>query len=652
MSNETAKSPLHKAALEWAAAGFFVFPCLVGRKEPAYKGGHKNATQDPAQIDAWWTENPNYNVGVSPGPSGSTVLDVDPPLGAASLDAIVKEEGSDLPLTLTIRTPRGGLHHWFFGASTSSSSRLGPKLDTRAEGGYVLVPPSIVHKGQYTNNPDGGSYAYENHAELADLPVWVNRRLDMQKERHTAVADVVLDTPIAKQRALDLVRRYIERGDVAIEGQGGDDRTYQLCCELANLGLSPDGIAEVIEPWNAACHPPWDEDELAVKIENASKYAQNEPGAWAGQTSAETFAHYKGPDPGGDAQSVGQSSPYSELVPGEPKSDTKQSRFRPIQLSEARAMQEPRWVIPGLIQANSLACVFGPPKSFKTFLVLDIALGVAAGVETFGFKPEMRQVLYSIGEGQWNIAHSHAPAWQLARQVEAVPNFWLVTAVPKILQMNPNQTEELIKEIEKAGVAPELVIIDTVARSISGLDENSAKDLGLFVEACDDIRRKLKCTVVAIHHTGKDVARGTRGGNKIEADFDTIIEVSRHEKSPYVAVRVKEQRNAPEREDPFYFEARRMGPSLAFYQMEASAFTEATVSTSPISRKNVAAALVRLNARGAAAASTLAFLASNLAVHHDSDATLIEKALKKGARAAPLNAYCDETGLRWYIPNV
>ena len=65
------------------------------------------------------------------------------------------------------------------------------------------------------------------------------------------------------------------------------------------------------------------------------------------------------------------------------------------------------------------------------------------------------------------------------------------------------------------GMVVAMVIIDTLARAMPGADENSAQEVGLVIAGCDLVRDALECTVVPIHHSGKDVARGARGTPKL-----------------------------------------------------------------------------------------------------------------------------------------
>src|SRR5205085_1884007 len=51
------------------------------------------------------------------------------------------------------------------------------------------------------------------------------------------------------------------------------------------------------------------------------------------------------------------------------------------------------------------------------------------------------------------------------------------------------------------------VVIDTASRSMRGADENSAKDMGVFVDNCENVARVLGCIVIVVHHAGKDAEK-------------------------------------------------------------------------------------------------------------------------------------------------
>ena len=186
------QTELLRSALAMVGRGWHVFPCVPGGKEPALRGNWQHhATTDPAAIGAWWIRRP-YNIGVSCGPSGLVVIDLDvpkasdasnddgtvPPTGAASLARLCEQHGEPYPsATFTVSTPSGGSHLYFTAVGgnhiRNSASSLGPLIDIRAAGGYVLASGSQV---------GGRPYAPRNSALPAPLPRWIATVLRKQLE--------------------------------------------------------------------------------------------------------------------------------------------------------------------------------------------------------------------------------------------------------------------------------------------------------------------------------------------------------------------------------------------------------------------------------------------------------------------------------------
>jgi len=153
------------AALDYAARGWSVFPCGIRAKEPACPRGFKAALTNPATIRRWWNIQP-YNVGVATGlASGVWVLDIDGGVGAAALGDLEARHGV-LPETLCSVTG-GGCHLWFRADSPipTSTARIHAGIDVRADGGYVVAPPSV--------HPDGAVYRWVNDREPVVAPDWL-----------------------------------------------------------------------------------------------------------------------------------------------------------------------------------------------------------------------------------------------------------------------------------------------------------------------------------------------------------------------------------------------------------------------------------------------------------------------------------------------
>lgn len=135
-----------EAALAYAARGWPIFPCR-GRI-PAIAGGRglHDATTDAEQIRAWWTEMPDATIGLNCGAAGILVIDLDRKSGRDGLSAFHALAGLEpLGCELIAQTPSGNGQHLFYRADparpvASTISKIAPGIDTRAMGGYVILP--------------------------------------------------------------------------------------------------------------------------------------------------------------------------------------------------------------------------------------------------------------------------------------------------------------------------------------------------------------------------------------------------------------------------------------------------------------------------------------------------------------------------------
>jgi hypothetical protein len=167
---------LLRAALAYAGRSVPVFPCEPGAKRPLTRNGHWDATTDPLAIKRWWGRWPSANVGIPTGEESCVVvLDVDPDASGSESLAKLERLGSPVPTTARSRTGGGGTHLFFRYPRgkeiRNSAGLLGPGLDVRGEGGYVVVPPSRTH----------GAYVWVDRSPLAEAS-WLIERLGEKDE--------------------------------------------------------------------------------------------------------------------------------------------------------------------------------------------------------------------------------------------------------------------------------------------------------------------------------------------------------------------------------------------------------------------------------------------------------------------------------------
>jgi Bifunctional DNA primase/polymerase, N-terminal len=173
-------TPLGLAALALASRGLRVFPIIARTKNPAIKDNLRLATIDEGIIRAWW-RNLDFNVAIATGPnSGVWVLDIDGEEGESTLRRLETQHGA-LPATVESITGGGGRHlfwRWPAGAEIRNSQVRAdlPGIDVRANGGFVVAPPSI--------HPSGSAYAWsvDSASEFAEAPEWL---IDIVARRQT-----------------------------------------------------------------------------------------------------------------------------------------------------------------------------------------------------------------------------------------------------------------------------------------------------------------------------------------------------------------------------------------------------------------------------------------------------------------------------------
>jgi hypothetical protein len=170
-----ADRPHFEVALEYAELGFKVFPLIDGDKKPKTRNGFLDATTDKKQIEVWWGKWPSANIGLAT--EGLIVIDVDGRENTwpCDEDKIASLDGAPLSIT-----PSGGRHYLFRQptgkAYRNTTGKLAHAVDTRANGGYIVVPPS---------SRKGGGYHWVEGLELdsrldalPEPPEWLVKNLD------------------------------------------------------------------------------------------------------------------------------------------------------------------------------------------------------------------------------------------------------------------------------------------------------------------------------------------------------------------------------------------------------------------------------------------------------------------------------------------
>ena len=528
-------SKMKQAALAYATKGWPVFPCRSD-KTPYTANGVNDATTDPIIIEAWYDQWPMANIGLNVGEANMAVLDFDP---GSSMEELEKNVGP-IPISgLVSKTPRGGAHIYLGLAADEvvapSQSKLAPHVDVRSFHSYVLLPPSKTADGEYTWESEGKP-AYRTDELL--------RMCNTGREKSSDRDNWIIE-PDLPENIRDAVDWLKNKAKIAVEGQGGDGMAYATAAACKSFGISEEMAFDIMwEHWNPRCSPPWNSenaDHLKTKVENGYSYNLSPPGnVTQAYSTANTLSMFKpvvaDPDDPGKGYNAG--------------------RFRFVSRERMQNIRPPAWLINGLLPVQSYAILYGAPGTFKTFLALDIALSVAAGMgmgEAANW-PDIEEagpVLYCAGEGRSSIT-KRVRAWENTNFYgNRVEDFNLVDPVPLVSE-DIGVFIEGAKQLSPNGY--KLVVIDTVGRAMQGMNENSQEHASGFTQKVEHLQKELGAAVLALHHTGKGDTNSARGSSVFGADADVMLKLERQNKSYVVSLAMTKQKDAPEWEDKEYIQ--------------------------------------------------------------------------------------------------
>ena len=270
---------LKEAALNYAKMGLAVFPLVEKDKKPLTSNGFLNATTDPEIIENWWTKHPLANIGIATGKKSNGLvaidMDVDKEKGKDGFHVFedwCKENVLILPDSWLSITGRGG-YHLFYKSDFAVPSRIGwlDDVDIRAEGAYVVAPPSI--------HPNGNRYEWEQSPD--EYSLITTNDIDVEFTMNSVIA------------AGKSNNKPLKVPEVIPEGHR-DELMFKLACKYQSMGMSDEAMLAALQAENEVrCKPPLTVKEIKQKVKQAQKYAKGETVSINGKTVAERKTYGK-----------------------------------------------------------------------------------------------------------------------------------------------------------------------------------------------------------------------------------------------------------------------------------------------------------------------------------------------------------------------
>lgn len=450
----------------------------------------QTAKPSDAQITQWIMQHPNCNFAIATGKE-IDVVDADD-------EAAIEWVQQNLTRTpWVVRTGKGA--HFYYQVNENltlkNSADVSAKIDTRGFGGYVVAPGS--------KHPSGRVYALEID------PQWP--------------VDNVRDLPCLSADDLEKIAGYKR---TSLGGAGGNlaGFTAQPLAQVAGVqeGGRNNNLARLVGTW---IQQGYSVDQiLARAIQTNQGNVPPLPDAEV-QTIVHSVIR---------THSINHAQEIAETVVEDAEKRRMSSELIGIDEMMEIAKQPLPWLIKPFIYSNSTFCIFGPPKQYKTFVALDMALSMATGLP-FLNNWETRQqgvVIYVAGEGQFGVS-KRISAWAIDRSIapedfttDKVPFYRTRGSIPINkggAQAVADQCQAIADAIDKPVLA---VVIDTLARNFGDGNENDTKDMNAFIQRCDeDITDRFGCCTIIIHHTSLAEKDRPRGSVVLPGAMDGMIRV-------------------------------------------------------------------------------------------------------------------------------
>lgn len=229
--------------------------------------------------------------------------------------------------------------------------------------------------------------------------------------------------------------------------------------------------------------------------------------------------------------------------------DLKQStKFMSIKLKDMDWKFSGAPIYKNLLYQNAITVIYGQSNVGKSFVVADIAGHIALGRDWGNFKYKVKEriaVVYICAEAGKSFG-KRGKALRKRLAVDDIP-FYVIDAAPNFAKQKEDAkaiVEEIKRIEERDSVKVGLMVVDTLATTFEGGNENSSEDMGLYISNMKYIQRYADTGVLIVHHSGKDQAAGARGHSSLRAATDTEIEITSEKKGEryHRLIQTKKQR--------------------------------------------------------------------------------------------------------------
>lgn len=454
-------------ANEYIDQGWSILPVKPSEKRPYMTNWlqyqHTRATKEMA--DSWFTSLTGAGVGMVTGRiSGVVVLDVES-YCSIPIDELLRR----YPTQMISRTGTGGYHLFYLYPNGVSkiANRVGifEGADIRADGGFIVLPP--------TRHPNGKLYEWVKKGPLGVFP--------------KALLDIQSQPKVQGDGWITEALRGVSEG-------GRNDACARLAGYFFHKGLNADIVEALLTEWNERNDPPLPMREIRTTIKSIERSS-------AGMGGQFTSLEYED-----DTKPTARTPENSTF-----------DLLRMRDYVKGYGGEGATWLVQDWLPDKSITFLVSPPESYKTWILLDLAVSISTGLPFLGQArinktgPAMiiqqedshgglTERLALIAEQKMGMAANLGnEAWQ----IPCIPDLPIYIHPSRMLRFD---NDKVLKELEEQikTIKPRVILIDPLYSTTSGVD-NYMADLANQMMILKTWRDKYGCSFVLAHHSKKNL---------------------------------------------------------------------------------------------------------------------------------------------------
>lgn len=459
---------VNELAAEYVDSGWSVLPVRPEEKRPYMTNWLQyTKTRAPkAMVDSWFTNLAGAGVGVVTGRiSNMVVLDVE-----HDCPYPIEELLKRYPTQMIARSGGGGYHLFYLYPTNqtrvANRVRIFEGADLRADGGFIVLPPTM--------HPSGNRYEWVKRGPLGAFPA--------------ALLELQAQPRVQGDGWITEALRGVSEG-------GRNDTCARLAGYFFKKGMNADIVEALLLDWNERNEPPLPVHEVRTTIKSIER---------SHATGGNQFTQVQ----------------FTDDRASTPTPEQEQSSFSVMRMTDyvkGYGGEGVSWLVDDWLPDKSITFLVSPPESYKTWLLLDLAVSVAAGVPFLGkYQVNNPGPTLIIQQEDSHAGLTDRLALIIEQKLNALPKLgegeWTIPAMPDIpvyvhpdrqLRFdNPKVLEEMEKQI--AVLKPKVIMIDPLY-STTATTDNYMADLANRMMVLKTWRDKYGCSFLIAHHSKKNL---------------------------------------------------------------------------------------------------------------------------------------------------